>query len=265
MNKLHVEKSFGRMDIAAGQIVIGAKRRAVITGLFFILATVSAILGAKLYDPILATPEYLVDGARHSSQIVGGAVFELILAIANIGTGIMLSSYLKRYSESMGLAYLVFRLLEVVFILIGVVSVLSLLSLSQLFADASAPDRNAFYLIGSSLKAIHYWTFILGPHFMLGVNTFVYSFVFYKSGLVPKRLATIGVSGAVMVFIAALLLMFNVVKMLSGAHILLTLPIASYEMILASWLIVKGFNEYPAMKKSTNTLDVHRAVFLNPS
>jgi hypothetical protein len=262
MNKLHLKKSIGRAD---GEMAISTRRRSVISGLFFILATVSAIIGAKLYDPILSTGEYLLEGVGHSNQIVTGAVFELILAIANIGTGIMLFGFLKRYSQSLGIAYLVFRSFEVVFILIGVVSVLSLLSLSNLFPDASSADRSAFYLIGSSLKAIHYWTFILGPHFMLGVNTFAYSFVFYRSGLVPKRLASYGLSGAAMVFIAALLLMFNVVKMLSGVHILLTIPIASFEMILASWLIVKGFNENPHRKTATNIPDEHRTVVLNLS
>ncbi len=248
MNNLH-EKSSGRMAFMGREPVVRSKQRSTITGLFFILATLTAIVGAKLYDPILTTPDYLINGARYSSQIVMGAVFELVLAIANIGTGIMLFSFLKHYNESLGLAYLVFRLLEVVFILIGVISVLSLLSLSYSFADVNSGNGNTYYLIGTSLKSIHSWTVLLGPHFMLGVNTFVYSLAFYKSGLVPKRLAFLGIFGAILIFTAALLLMFSAIPMLSGAHILLTIPVASYEMVLAAWLIVRGFNVDEVTKK----------------
>jgi hypothetical protein len=89
---------------------------------------------------------------------------------------------------------------------------------------------------------VHTWTFALGPLFMLGVNTFMYSYLFYKSKLVPRRLAVLGLTGATLVLVAALLVLFGVYPQLSVPVTLLALPIASYEMILAGWLIVKGFN-----------------------
>ncbi len=218
------------------------KRNAILTGVFFIMATVTAIIGLKLYDPILIHSDYLVQGARHSDQIVLGTVFELILACVNIGTGIMLFPYLRKFNVSMGLGYVCFRLLEVVFILVGIVSVLSLLSLSQEFTNATAPNVAYFETIGKTLKAIHAWTFLLGPNFMLGVNTFLYSYIFYRSKLVPVKISTIGIAGAILILTAALLQMFGIIQQLSQLHILLSIPIALYEMILAVWLIVKGFN-----------------------
>jgi hypothetical protein len=218
------------------------KKNGLIAGLFFIAATVSAIIGLKLYDPVLATEDYLTTGAQHANQIITGAVSELVLACANIGTGIMLYPYLRRFNESLGLGYVMFRVLEVVMILIGVCSVLGLLSLSQQFTTLGAGNVNEYHAVGGILKAIHNWTFIIGPHFMLGVNTSIYSYVFYRSGMVPASLALLGRIGAALVFVVGILELFGVVTQMSLWDILLSLPVASYEMILAGWLIAKGFN-----------------------
>lgn len=219
-----------------------AKRNGVIAGAFFIAATTTAIIGLKLYDPVLQSTDYLTQGAAHANQVILGAVFELLLAVANIGTGLTLYPYLKKYNESLGLGYVVFRLLEVVLILIGAVSVLGLVSLTQNYSLANAADVASFKAVGDTLKAIHDWTFIIGPYFMLGINTFIYSYVFYKTGLVPRPLAILGLSGAILVFVAAILELFGVTPLLTPAAILMAMPIAFYEMILAGWLIAKGFN-----------------------
>lgn len=218
------------------------KTNAVITGLFFIAATVSAIVGMKLYDPILNNPGYLTDGAKNAVQIIFGALSELVLVCTAAGTGIMLFPYLRKFNERLGLGYIVFRLLEAVFILIGIVSVLALLTLSHSYTNEADPAIDAFQTAGTLLKAIHDWTFILGPLFMLGINTFIYSYVFYKSNLVPRKLAMLGIAGAVLVFISAPLVMLEIISQLSVLQVLLALPIAIYEMVLAVWLIAKGFN-----------------------
>ena len=217
------------------------KFNAIITGICFITATVTAITGLKLYDPVLYETDYLVATANNSHQVVLGAVFELILACANIGTGIMLFPHLRKVNESLGLGYALFRLLEVVFILIGIISMLSIVSLSHQYmihtGDAASLQTNA-----NILKTIHGWSFILGPHFMLGVNTFIYSSLFYRSELVSRRLAVLGMTGAVLILTAAILEMFFIIPTFSAYVIVMALPIAVYEMVLAGWLIVKGFN-----------------------
>ena len=93
------------------------KKNAITTGVFFIAATVSAIIGLKLYDPILNNPDFLIIGVKNSSQIVLGAIFESILACTAVGTAIMMFPYLRKFNESWGLGYVCFRLLEVIFIL----------------------------------------------------------------------------------------------------------------------------------------------------
>jgi hypothetical protein len=219
------------------------KTNAVVTGAFFIAATVAAIIGVLLYGPILNNTDFLTSGAANSTRIATGGFFELILAFSAVGTGIMLFPYIRRYSESWGLGYVCFRLLEVVFILIGILSMLSLLTLGQEYVKLNGQDAASLQSAAKVLKAVHSWTFILGPHFMLGINTFIYNYIFYRSKLVPVKLAIYGITAAVFIFIAALLEIYGINSPFSVQTVVLALPIAVYEMVLAGWLIVRGFDK----------------------
>jgi hypothetical protein len=218
------------------------RRTAIIVGVLFILATVSSIIGFLLYDPILNDPDYLIKGFENKNQVMLGVLMELILVCSNIGTSIMLYPFLKKYNESIALGYVCFRLLECVVISVGIISFLSLLTLSQEFVEAAAPNASSFQISGTLLHAIHDWTFLLGPNFLLGVNTMLYSYLLYKSKLVPRLISSWGLIGATLILIAALLVMFGVIRQLSTWGAVLAIPVATYEMILAGWLIVKGFN-----------------------
>lgn len=216
------------------------RKNAKIIGIFFIIAAISAIIGLVLYAPILNEENYLIKGARHSNQIILGAVFELILVCTAVGTGIAFFPYLKKENEAMALGYFCFRMLEAIFIMIGIVSVLSLLTISQNYT-VDQTHFESYEIIGHVLKATHSWTFMLGPNFMLGINTFLYSYVLYRSKLIPEKLAMLGMLSAVLVFIAALLEMFGSILQVSLLGFLLAFPIFIYEMSLAIWLIFKGF------------------------
>lgn len=218
------------------------KRNAIVTGAFFITATATAIIGVILYDPILLDPDYLITGVKNSNQIVLGAIFETILAISAIGTALMMYPYLKNFNESWGLGYVCFRMLETVFILIGILSMLAIVTLSKEYVKLGPSEIQSFQITAKLLKTTRDWTFVLGPHFMLGVNTFIYSLLFFKSKLVPMQLSILGITGAVSIFIGSILEMFGVISPTSGLIIVIALPIAFYEMILAVWLIRKGFN-----------------------
>lgn len=216
------------------------KTNATITGIFFIVAAISSIIGLKLYDPILVDENFIISASQNFNKIIFGAINELILCISATGTGLMMYPYLKRYHESLGLGYLSFRMLEVVFIMMGIVAVLAVLSVSQYFMNHEI-DKATATSIGLALIAFHDWTFMLGPNFMLAINTFIYSYVFFQTGLVPKKLAILGLMAACLIMVAALLEMFNIIEQISTWGVVLALPIAVYEMSLAVWLIRKGF------------------------
>jgi hypothetical protein len=214
-----------------------------IVGVLFILAAVSAVAGVLLYDPILKDQDYLIKGSEYYNQVVLGAVMELILVVSAIGTATLMFPLLRKYNETIALWHVCFRFLEAVVITIGIISVLSLLTLSQDFVAGVYTDIGYYQASGTTLKAIHDWTFLLGPNFMLGINTIMYSYIFYKSKLVPRFISILGMTGATLIFICAFLVMFDVIEQVSIWGGLLAIPVAANEMILAVWLIVKGFNE----------------------
>ena len=228
------------------------KKAAKIVGVLFLLAAVTAVIGGLiLYDPILNGPDYLIKGSEHANQVILGALMELILVVSAVGTATTMFPILRKYNETIALWHVCFRFLEAIIITVGVISVLSLLTLSREFVAAGAPDIASFQASGILLKAIHDWTFLLGPNFMLGINTMMYSYIFYKSKLVPRFISILGMTGATLVFICALLVMFGVIQQVSVWGAILALPVAANEMILAVWLIVKGFNESALASMST--------------
>ncbi|MGF7050567.1 hypothetical protein J2T13_005117 [Paenibacillus sp. DS2015] len=217
------------------------RKSAIIVGVLFILAAVSAIIGLLLYDPILNGPDYLIKGSEHANQVILGALIELILVISAVGTATTMFPFLRKYNETIALWHVCFRFLEAIVITVGIISILSLLTLSREFVAAGASDIVSYQASGTLLKAIKDWTFMLGPLFFLGINTMMYSYIFYKSKLVPRLISILGMTSSILVFIYALLVMFGVGEQLSVWGIL-AMPIAANEMILAVWLIVKGFN-----------------------
>ncbi|MEH7523750.1 DUF4386 domain-containing protein [Bacillus sp. JJ1503] len=219
------------------------KKAAKIVGVLFILAAVSAVAGLILYDPILNSPDYLINGTEHANQVVLGALMELILVVSAVGTATIMFPILRKYNETIALWHVCFRFLEAIIITVGVISVLSLLTLSREFVALGSPDPASFQTSGIVLHAIHDWTFLLGPNFMLGINTMMYSYIFYKTKLVPRFIPILGMTGATLIFICALFVMFGVFPQLSVWGAILAIPVAANEMILAVWLIVKGFNQ----------------------
>ncbi|WP_316571803.1 DUF4386 domain-containing protein [Neobacillus sp. YIM B06451] len=220
------------------------KKAAKIVGFLFILAAVTAVIGLKLYDPILIGPDYLAKGSEYANRIVLGAVMELMLVVSAIGTATTMFPILKKYNETIALWHVCFRFLEAIVITVGVISVLSLLTLSREFVAAGASvDPASFQASGTVLKAIHDWTFMMGPLFMLGINTMMYSYIFYKTRIVPRFLSTLGITGAISVFVCSLLVMFGVIEQISVWGGILAVPVAANEMILAVWLLTKGFNQ----------------------
>lgn len=217
---------------------IATKRHAVITGLFFITATVTAIIGLFLYKPVIDSADPFTAASAQTGRIAWGALFEVLLAIANCGTALMMLPVLSLVSKRLGPAYVIFRSLEVVAILVGAVSMLALGTI----ATRNGIDLLAASAIGHTLIALHDWTFIVGPHLLLGVNTLVYSSLFLRSVLVPRPLALLGITGALLILFVGAIEVLGVITPYSTTTMLMALPIAVYEMVLAGRLISKGFN-----------------------
>ncbi|MBT2756843.1 DUF4386 domain-containing protein [Mesobacillus foraminis] len=215
----------------------------IIIGLLYIVAAVSSIIAVILYKPILSEQWYMTVANGLQTKVLVGVLNDLLLVVAAIGTAVMLFPYLRRKNEHLALGYLCFRFMEAVFISIGLVSILGLLYISIEYEAGNFAIEENLSSIGFMLQSFHRWTFMLGPNLMLGLNTVLYSYLLFKTGIVPKSLALFGMITAIMVFIAGLLEMFGVIEPLSTIKGLIALPVGVYEMSLAFWLIVKGFHK----------------------
>lgn len=214
----------------------------IILGIFYIMAAVTSVIAIVSYEPILSEQWYMTVANGLKTKVLLGVLNDLVLVLTAVGTAVMLFPYLRRWNEHIALGHLFFRFMEAVLIAIGVVSVLGLLQLSIHYEANTITSEGPIHEIGYTLQAFHRWTSMLGPNFMLGVNTLLYSYLLLRTGLVPRPLALFGMITAVLVFAAGLLEMFGAIEPLSAAKGLIALPVGVYEMSLAVWLIVKGFH-----------------------
>ncbi len=223
----------------------------IIIGILYIVAAVTSVIAVVFYQPVLSEQWYMSVANGFETKVLIGVLNDLFLVVAAVGTAVMLFPYLRRWNEHIALGYLCFRFMEAVFIAIGLVSILGLLHLSVYYEADSLASEN-LHAVGLMLQAFHRWTIMLGPNLMLGLNTIMYSYLLFRTGLVPKPLALFGIITAVLVFIAGLLDMFGIVEPISTAKGLIALPVGVYEMSLAVWLIVKGFHKQNLEKLRVN-------------
>lgn len=219
------------------------RRNGVLLGVFYILAATTSIVAVIFYEPVMSETWYMSVDNGFESKVLIGVLNDFFLVVSAVGTAVILFPYIRHWNEHMALGYLCFRFMEAVFIAIGLVSILGLLHLSIYYEAGSLASEENLSAIGVLLQGFHRWTSLLGPNFMLGLNTLLYSYIFFRTEIVPKPLALLGMVTAVMVFIAGLLEMFGVIEPWSAVKGLIALPVGVYEMSLAFWLIVKGFHK----------------------
>ena len=212
------------------------KKTARIVGVLFIIGTVAGILSVVFTGPILDDPDYLIKVSANENQIIIGALLVLIMGFALAMVPVMLFPILKKYNEALALGSVVFRgALEAVTYIAIVISWLLLLTLSQEYVKAGAPDASYFQTLGTLLlEALDGIGQILSIVFSLGALMIYY--LFYQSKLIPRWLSVWGLIGSILYLAVPLLGMFGSVLEILYA------PLALQEMVFAVWLIVKGFN-----------------------
>ena len=220
------------------------RRTAALAGWLFVATYVTSIAAQLVfYGPVLDKPEYITGaGANAYNSVALGALLEMLLIIANVGTAVVLFPILKRQSEAGALGYVAARLVESTFIAIGLVSLLTILTVRE----DGALGANA--ALGKALIAIHDWTFLLGPGFIVGIgNGLLLGYLMYRSGLVPRRMAMLGLIGGPLIVASGILVLFDVVDAGSPVQIIATIPEFIWELSLGIYLIVKGFKPSPIL------------------
>jgi hypothetical protein len=225
------------------------RKTAVITGVIFIIATVTNIMASALV-PVLSGADYLTQVYAHTNQVAAGALLYLISAFTSVGIAVSLYPVLKGSNTGFALGSVVFRTVEAVFYIVSVVGLLSLLTLSQQFADAVAADRASLQAISNVLVSIQDHASLVAV-FAFSLGAFMYYYLFFKSRLIPRWLSGWGIVAIILMSAACLLSLFSGNRITS--YIPLAFPIFLQEIVLSVWLIVKGFNTSAVASGSANT------------
>lgn len=224
------------------------RQTALVVGVLFLVTYVTSI-AAKFgfYAPLFDDSEYVLS-AGSDTRVAWGAFNEMILIIANIGTAVALYPLLKRQHQPLALGFVTARVMESVFIAVGVVSALAIVTMRQ---DAAAGDVDPAGLaaVGHALTAMQEWTFNLGPGFVVGVgNGLILGYLMYRTGLVPRQLAVLGLVGGSLICLSGTAVMLGTIDAGSTLHNLAAAPEFFWELSLAIYLVVKGFRPSPVLE-----------------
>jgi hypothetical protein len=207
---------------------------------------ITSIPALLLYHPILHDHSYIL-GAGHDTQIEFAAFLEVLLMISGIGVAVVMFPILRRQSERLALGYVASRIVESTTIGVGLISLLSILTLRGDLAASVGANSGSLEIAGRTLVAVHDWTFLVGPGFCVGVNGLLLGYLMYSSGLMPPRVAMFGVIGGPLAFVASIAVLFGAWDQASGADFILTIPEIVFEASFAIYLIVKGFRASPVL------------------
>jgi len=219
---------------------------ATVTGVLFLVTFVTSIPAAfVLYPPVLNDPSYIV-GAGADMRVSLGALLEVILVVANVGTAVVLFPLVKRQNEAVALGYVAARVVESTVIAVGIISLLSVVALRQDVAGIAGADAAALVPVGSALVAVHDATFLLGPGFLAPLgNGILLGYLMYRSGLVPRGMAMLGLVGGPLLIASFVAVLFGVYEQVSLWAAIATIPEFLWELSLGIYLVVKGFKPSP--------------------
>ncbi len=212
------------------------RRTSLVAGIFYIVTFVS-IPTLVLYGSVRG-PNYIL-GPGPDTPVIIGAILEMIVALAGMGTAITLYPVLKRQNEGFALGFVGSRTLEAATIYFGIVSLMSVVTLRQTGAGAGA------LATGQALTAQYYWSFLFGQSFIPAINGVLLGTLLYRSRLVPRALPVLGFIGATMLVIAWAGTLVGILTPISPVTALFVLPIATWEFSLGVYLVVKGFKPSP--------------------
>jgi hypothetical protein len=218
------------------------RRTALVVGVLFVITYITSIAAKfAFYPPFLENADYLL-GAGEDTRVLWGAFAEMVLIIANIGTAVALYPVLKRRFPALSLGFVAARVMESVFIAVGILAVVTLVTMRQDLSEAVSGDSTALATTSHALVSLQEWTFNLGPGFVVGVgNGLLLGYMMYRTGLVPRALALLGVVGGSLIVASGTAIIFGVIEPGSAPLVLASMPEFVWELSFGIYLIVKGF------------------------
>lgn len=221
------------------------RKTALVAGILYLITFIASIPAVFLLNPVLSDPNYIL-GAGADRQVALGALLDLVNALAGIGSAVALYSVVRRQHEGLAIGIITTRIYEGAVILVGVISILAVITLRQV--GAAEGDAASLVPVGRGLIAVRDWTFILGPSLAPGLNALVLGTLMYRSGLVPRLIPALGLVGGPLILSSAIGTILGINQLVSAWSGLATVPIFLWELSLGLWMVFKGFRkEAPIM------------------
>jgi len=215
------------------------QKRARWFGVLYLITFVTSIPALWLYESALRDPVGYIAGAGHDKRILLGALLELLLIVANVGTAVVIVPIMWRRYKELSIGYVTARLFESTFILVGIIAMVAVITLRN--QTAGAADGTVAY----TLAAIKDWTFLLGPGWVVGWgNGVILGYMMYRSGLVPRRATWLGLIGGPLIILSGTAIMFGGDHPSNSLHTLQSIasvPEIAWELFLGVYCTVWGF------------------------
>ncbi|WP_344175369.1 DUF4386 domain-containing protein [Kribbella lupini] len=228
------------IDLARRSSTASDRKIATLTGWLMVITFVTSIPAFFfLYAPVRDNPGLITGtGADPTASVALGAVLELVLIVASLGTAVVPYAIYKRYSEGLALGYVAARLVEGMFTAIGILSLLTFVYMRQ--------EGTADAALGQAFVAIYDRAFLIGPGVVVGVsNGLILGCLMYRTGLVPRKLAMFGLVGGPLIILSGVAVMFDITDRGGALQALATIPEFIWELSFGIYLIVKGFKPAP--------------------
>jgi hypothetical protein len=234
------------MSVTGWKAMDSTRRASLATGVFFIITFIASIPAVFFYSQVLHHTNFIL-GAGGDTRVSWGALLEVISLVAGIGSAVAIFPIAKRQNESVALGYVTARVIESMIIMAGILSLLAIVTLRQDLAGVAGTNAGSLVLAGRSLVAVHKWSFLMGPGLLgsgLG-NGLLLGYLMYRSGLVPRPMAVVGLIGGTLIVASGIAVLFGVIDAGSKAQSIMTAPEFVWEAFLGIYLTFWGFKACP--------------------
>ena len=249
------------MSAMSWKAMDSTRRASLATGVFFIITFVASIPALFFYSQVLHHTNFIL-GAGGDTRVSWGALLEVITLVAGIGSAVAIFPIVRRQNESVALGYVTARVIESMIIMAGILSLMAIVTLRQDLAGVAGTNTGSLVIAGRSLVAVHKWSFLMGPG-LLGAglgNGLLLGYLMYKSGLVPRPWAVLGLIGGTCIVLSGIAVLFNVIDAGSKAQGIMTAPEFVWEAFLGIYLTFWGFKACPIITDYPRVIKLDEAV-----
>jgi hypothetical protein len=210
-------------------------------GIAYLVTFAASVPQLKLFADVIADPTGYITNPGSNAAVQWGSVLEFLTAASGVATAVLLYPVTRRVSRTAAIGFVTSRVVEAGLILVGVVSILSVVTLQHHFAGATGAQAQALGVTGESLVAMRQWTFLLGPGVMAGVNDVLLGYILYRSGLVGRVIPIFGLVGGPLILVSDTVTILGGWTQISAPALLFGLPVIVFELSVGVYLTVKGF------------------------